>query len=134
MNIHPINDQTWLICGGRDFADQEMFDSAMGDLLRMWGCPRRVVHGGATGADTMAGEWAKKLAIDVAVYPAEWTRFGRGAGPRRNQQMLDQEHPDLVVAFPGNVGTPDMIARSREAGVAVAEIKPANPPHNVKGE
>lgn len=134
MNIHPINDQTWLICGGRDFADQEMFDSAMGDLLRMWGCPRRIVHGGATGADTMAGKLAERLAIDVAIHPAEWQRFGPSAGPRRNQQMLDQERPTLVIAFPGNNGTNDMMRRARKAEVAVVEIKPANPPHNVKGE
>lgn len=54
----PINDQTWLICGGRDFADAEMFNSAMGDLVRLKGMPGYVLQGGAPGADAMALAWA----------------------------------------------------------------------------
>jgi UDP-N-acetylmuramoylalanine-D-glutamate ligase len=37
--------------------------------------------------------------------------------------MLDKEHPDLVVAFPGGRGTTDMISRAKKAGVKVMEIK-----------
>jgi len=118
----PTNGQTWLICGGRNFTDWEMFRSAMGDLIRLRGCPDLIVHGAARGADTFADKWAEVMALDVHRYPADWKAHGKSAGPIRNQQMLDARKPSLVVAFPGGKGTADMIARARKAGIDVAEI------------
>lgn len=118
------NDETWLICGGRDFADQAMFDGAMGDLIRMRGLPRKVVHGAARGADSMADAWARRMAIDVSPCPADWTTYGRAAGPIRNQAMLDDHKPHLAVAFPGGNGTADMVRRAEAAGVTVAKVTP----------
>jgi YspA, cpYpsA-related SLOG family len=126
MFTYPINEQTWLICGGRDFADQEMFDRAMGDLLAMKGCPAKVVHGDARGADTMADAWGHRMAITVIAMPADWETYGNGAGPMRNQRMLDFK-PALVIAFPGGKGTADMVSRARKAGIDVAEIKQVLP-------
>src|SRR3990167_7059940 len=97
FDVIPTNDQTWLICGGRDFADRVMFDGAMGDLIRLKGVPRRIVHGDACGADTMATEWAKRMAVTVVAIPADWETNGKAAGPIRNQRML-QLKPSLVVA------------------------------------
>jgi len=46
----------------------------------------------------------------------EWDELGKKAGPLRNQRMLDEGKPDLVVAFPGGGGTKDMVsARLRRA-------------------
>jgi hypothetical protein len=50
---------------------------------------------------------------------ADWNTHGRAAGPIRNQRMLDEVKPELVVAFPGGRGTADMVRRAREAGVNV---------------
>lgn len=119
----PINGETWLVCGGRDFADRETFDSAMSDLMSTRGMPLVVVHGGARGADRMAGEWAKHHALRCYVEEADWNQHGKAAGVIRNQAMLDKHKPDLVVAFPGGRGTADMILRAKGAGVPVAEIQ-----------
>lgn len=124
--IYHLNGQTWLICGGRNFSDQQMFDSAMGDLLRLYGYPEIVVHGAATqreSADAMAGEWGKRMAITVLRFPAEWEKHGKAAGPIRNQRMLDETKPDLVIAFPGGRGTADMVVRATNAGVKVEEVR-----------
>lgn len=117
------NGQTWLVCGGRDFADAAVFNGAMSDLLRLKGCPKHVVHGGARGADAMAEEWAHRMALYVTAVEADWRKHGNAAGPIRNQEMLDKHKPSLVVAFPGGRGTADMVRRAREAGIDVAEIK-----------
>src|SRR6185503_2565056 len=117
------NHQTWLICGGRDCADQNMFDGARGDLIRLRGCPERVVHGGAKGADEMASVWGWQMGLQVVGIATRWDLHGKGAGPIRNQKMLDEYKPSLVVAFPGGRGTADMVKRSRAAGIDVAEIK-----------
>lgn len=116
--------QTWLICGGRDFTDTDMFKSAMGDLIRLRGMPWRVVQGGANGADLMARIWADQHALESATIAADWQTHGRAAGPIRNQAMLDSYSPDLVVAFPGGKGTADMVRRGHKAAnTDVAEIK-----------
>ena len=123
FDIIWINYQTWLICGGRDFTDGAIFANAMGDLIRIRGQPSKIIEGGAKGADRMARTWAGHKAIVVETEKADWNKYGNAAGPIRNQAMLDKHKPDFVVAFPGGRGTADMIRRSREAGVDVAEIK-----------
>ena len=70
----------------------------------------------------MAQEWAEARGVPCEVYLANWAELGRKAGPIRNQQMLDEGRPTLVVAFPGGRGTADMIRRARSAGVEVIEI------------
>jgi hypothetical protein len=52
---------------------------------------------------------------------ADWKRFGRAAGPMRNERMLKEGRPDLVIAFPGRTGTAGMKALAREAGVMIIE-------------
>lgn len=47
---------------------------------------------------------------------------GGRAGSLRNQQMLDEGQPALVVAFPGGTGTENMKRIARSAGVRVLEI------------
>lgn len=116
FGVFPINGQTWLVCGGRDFTDRDMLRNVMLDLMSIRGCPARILHGAARGADTLAGEWAERMAIEVVAVPADWKTHSRSAGPIRNQTMLDMR-PDFVVAFPGGRGTADMVRRSREAGI-----------------
>ena len=117
------NYETWLICGGRNFDDEVMFEDAMGDLMRHFGHPSRIVHGGATGADGMADDLGKRLSVDVVPCPADWTKHGRAAGPIRNKEMLTHR-PTKVIAFPGGRGTKDMVKQARSAGITVVEIKP----------
>lgn len=71
------------------------------------------------GADLLAEEWAKANNIPTEVFAADWGTFGRSAGPRRNQQMLELGKPDYAVEFPGNKGTADMRERLQGAGIEI---------------
>ena len=112
-----------LICGTRTWDDwtliREFIDSLPDDTV--------IVHGAAHGADTIAGVCAMQRGLEVRAHPAKWALFGKRAGRLRNQEMLDEEHPDLVVAFTHNIatskGTRDMVRRARDAGIPV-EIHP----------
>lgn len=117
-----MNGETWIICGGRAFRDYHGLCRCMSDLVARAGCPARVVHGDARGADKMAGEWGRSMSITVVPVRAEWAKEGQAAGVLRNQRMLDLYQPALVVAFPGGVGTRDMVRRAQRAGVKVAEV------------
>lgn len=112
--------RTVLICGGRNYDDWEGFCLAMRTVIKsVDGEELRIVHGGATGADAMAAKWAKEHGHECIAYEADWKSQGRSAGPRRNQRMLDSEHVSLVVAFPGGLGTADMIRRAEAKGIQV---------------
>lgn len=116
-----------LICGGRDFDDFQMFDRWLRQVIADYEWPGAVISGMAPGADTMAADWAKQRGITVDAFPADWERHGRSAGPIRNQQMLDEGKPDLVLAFPGGRGTSDMVARAKKTGVKVIQAEEAKP-------
>jgi len=106
-----------LVCGGREFTDFRLILSVLSRLS-----PSLVIEGGARGADTGARVAAGKLGIQVREFPADWARFGRRAGYLRNEQMLAEGHPDMVVAFPGGPGTASMVRLARQAGVPVRVI------------
>ena len=71
-----------------------------------------IIEGYAKGADTLAGEWALARNIHLLTYPANWRKDGKAAGPIRNVRMLEEGHPDLVLAFPGGRGTPVVVVQS----------------------
>lgn len=103
-----------LVCGGRGYADREEVFAAL-DYYD----PCVVIAGGAKGADTLARDWAVLRERVHHIYPAQWKRYGRSAGPIRNCFMLEDSKPSLVLAFPGGNGTAHMIAIAEEAGIEV---------------
>lgn len=108
-----------LICGGRDY----------GNILRMRReiealKPSAIIVGDASGADALARRIALNNKIPCTTFHADWKHEGRRAGPIRNQRMLEQGRPDIVLAFPGGKGTADMVRRARKAGVKTIEITP----------
>lgn len=107
-----------LVCGGRDFNDALTLGSWLGGIHKDHGISV-LIHGGARGADFMAGKFAEWQGIPVKVYPADWDKDGKAAGPIRNARMLAEGKPDLVVAFEGGNGTADMVAKAKRAGVKV---------------
>ena len=117
-----------LVCGGRDYNGVLAVAGALDDLLSEHG-ELVVIQGGAAGADAFAKNWVgvarshghRVKGIEVR---ADWNKHGRAAGPIRNQRMLDEHKPDLVLAFPGGRGTADMVRRAEAAGVPVVTIAP----------
>lgn len=109
-----------VVCGGRDFADQGFLNQTLNQLAKDHQIDA-IIEGNSRGADRLAGFWARKRGIDNLKYPPNWDRYGLAAGPMRNQEMIDNGKPDLVVAFPGGKGTADMVERARLAGIPVWE-------------
>ena len=52
-------------------------------------------------------------------YKANWQLYGKGAGYRRNAEMLKEGKPDKVLAFKGGKGTLMMIGLAEKAGIEV---------------
>ena len=106
-----------LVCGGRDYADSA---HVFGVLDRLQ--PIAVVHGACgvdadqprwallRGADRLADAWCTGRQVPAIRVPARWSALGRRAGAVRNQQLLELYHPALLVAFPGHLGTADLVS------------------------
>jgi hypothetical protein len=110
-----------LVCGGRDYRDRVRVFEVLDRLHAERGFVT-VIHGMAPGADREAEIWAGVRHVELRRFSAQWGKHGKAAGPIRNQRMIDDGHPDLVVAFPGGSGTADCVARARAAGIEVVEI------------
>ncbi len=115
-----------IVCGGRNFRDYGRMCRVLDALDLLHGIDV-VIQGNARGADTLANRWGVERGKTVLGYPAQWERedgtIDRGAGIKRNQQMIDQGRADACVAFPGGRGTEDMIRRARAAGLRMKVIR-----------
>jgi hypothetical protein len=110
-----------LVCGGRDYTNKELLYRKL-DEAHEFSSIVCIISGMAPGADTLAAEWAKERGIELAPFPADWSKYSRAAGPIRNAKMLVEGKPDVVMAFPGDKGTKDMIKRATKAKIPVVQI------------
>lgn len=110
-----------LVCGGRNY-DDLVGVSLVLDTMHVQRPFTALIEGGAKGADVCAATWAWHVGVPIERFPADWTTHGKAAGPIRNQRMIDEGKPDLVVAFPGGRGTADMVRRAKAAGIKVVEV------------
>lgn len=109
-----------LVTGGRDYTDAARLREMLDALHKSHGF-RVLVHGCASGADSLAARWASSRGIHPAGCPALWDTYGKQAGPIRNCAML-QLRPELVVAFPGGRGTADMVDQAKQGGIRVIMV------------
>lgn len=98
-----------------------------------------IVHGGAPGVDSLAGYAAELLGLETRVYLALANgRTWPSAGPLRNQEMLDREHPDsegiyidLALIWHRQAdlhkGTRDMFSRLEKAKPSIPVEKKIHP-------
>lgn len=113
-----------LVCGGRDYDNAERVFAELKGAAETRGPISAVIHGGATGADSAAAFWCGMVGCRQLTFKPEWRAKGRAAGPIRNQAMIDEGKPDLVIAFPGGRGTADMVKRAEAAGIEILRVSP----------
>lgn len=108
-----------LISGDRNWDDPKPIANIMYKIVYSRVDDVVFLHGNARGADTMCDVIAKLYDYEVESYPADWTKYGKAAGPIRNKEMLDTD-PDLVVGFHKDIknskGTKDMLDKAKKKG------------------
>ncbi len=123
-----------LVCGDRNWSNRQFI---MDVIQRIeWGSPAlTVIHGGCRGADTLAESICDEMDLFSEVYQADWKKHGKAAGPIRNQQMLTDGKPDVVIAFHPSIetskGTGGMVKLARDAGLPVAVFTGSETPSRV---
>jgi hypothetical protein len=116
-----------LVTGSRTWWDEWTIRWVLGEWHQHGLLLRReettFVFGDAHGADAMAKGAAKDNRWQYEEYAANWQRYGKYAGPRRNCNMLDTLNPaeDLVLAFrvggEKSRGTTHCIQEARRRGI-----------------
>lgn len=81
-----------------------------------------VAEGGQTGIDQVVRTWRHLRQIDGDTFYADWSNYGPAAGPLRNKRMLDAIKPDVIVLFPGGLGTNSMRRLAETNGFKTIEI------------
>lgn len=74
-----------------------------------------IISGGAKGADKLAEDYAENWSLKITVLKPDWNKYGKSAGFRRNQQIVDA--CDIVLAFwdGKSKGTQDSINKAKLA-------------------
>ena len=105
-----------IICGGRNFTDYQYLNAYV-KMVPPWIEITEVVSGHADGADTLGEQWATKNNIPLKIFPADWERLGRRAGPIRNIEM--SKYAEGCIAFwdGESKGTKHMIDTAIKAGL-----------------
>ncbi len=126
-----------LVCGGRDYRNKEELFSQLYTYHYNCTIITLLINGGVPGADTLSTMWAHENNIPFKEFHPDWRNlealgavikqgrfelYNAMAGFDRNQKMIDEGKPKLVMAFPGGRGTADMVSRARKACIAVLEI------------
>lgn len=111
-----------LVCGGRKFNNKELLYNVLSDLHKNKKITK-IINGNASGADSLARDWAIDNKVECVSYVANWTRYGKKAGILRNIDMLRMSTPDLIVAFKGGKGTEHMVKISRDKNKPILDYR-----------
>ena len=121
-----------IVAGNRDFDNGGIFENAMTWLLPSdsdYAESIEIISGGCTGADALAEIYAKEWDIPLKVFPADWKKYGKYAGPIRNEEMAkyassDEDDWGMLIAFwdGKSRGTKNMIDMAFKYGLDVHVI------------
>jgi len=101
------------ISGGRDFYNYKLLCKEIDELRKKYKI-KKIISGGAVGADKLGEKYARENNIEMIIIKPDWKKNGRKAGILRNKDIVDGA--DLVIAFWDGVskGTSNTIERSRK--------------------
>lgn len=120
-----------IIAGSREFNDYEKMLKALDELgVHLMNAinPIEIISGHAPGADTLGERFAKAYDYTLKIFPAEWDKYGKAAGPIRNEQMAKyaaESDQGILVAFPigESRGTRNMIKLAKQYGLEIEVIE-----------
>lgn len=114
-----------IVAGSRDYNDEAFLYSKLNEVYYTYSelcnidC---IIVGGCRGVDTIAKQWALDLYIPVKEYPADWEKYGKGAGPRRNEEMAKIATHLIAFKSSKSTGTQNMITLANKYNLWVKII------------
>jgi len=110
-----------IIAGGRSFKDYKKLHQVCTKILSQQN-EIEIVSGTANGTDKLGEKFATDNGFPIKKFPANWDKFGKSAGYRRNAEMA--EYADALIAFwdKKSRGTQHMINLAKRANLKIRII------------
>lgn len=96
-----------------------------GDTIVSGGCPK--------GADNMAEIFAKEYSIPIKIHYAEWDKYGKSAGFKRNTYIA--QDADIIIAVCSEDrtgGTEDTVRKAEKLGKTIIIVPPCKKQNDSK--
>lgn len=107
-----------IIAGSRSLNDRLKIEKILDKVVSSYELElSEIVCGGARGVDAIGALWARSKGVPVKYFYANWKKYGKVAGYRRNGQMA--KYADgLIAIWDGNSrGTKHMIDLAASLGL-----------------
>lgn len=110
------------VIGSRGFLDYDLLVIVLDEYYHIFNGDLEIVSGGAQGADRLAEVYAMESQLPTKIFRAEWGKYGKSAGYRRNVDIID--YADEIVVFWDGVsnGTKHSINIARKQGKTMVII------------
>ncbi|MGV8944901.1 MAG: DUF2493 domain-containing protein [Lutibacter sp.] len=107
-----------IIAGGRNYEDYHKLCQVCDDFLKNES-NIEIVSGAYKGADLLGELYAKERNYPIKQFPADWRRYGKSAGLKRNTEMAN--YADALIAFwdGKSKGTKNMIELAISQGLKI---------------
>jgi hypothetical protein len=121
------------LAGDRDWTDHrkvwETLDAIQTRFRESFATSLILYHkGDKWGADAIAAAWAKSRKVPQVIFAPNWRAFGKSAGFKAIDQMLDTPRPLGGVVIFGTSGVALNLATKAEArGIKAMRVRPAAP-------
>lgn len=111
-----------IIAGSRNFNNYDLLRERCSHLFQNLESAE-IVSGTADGADKLGEQFAKEFSLPLKQFPADWSKHGKSAGYKRNEEMA--QYADGLIAFwdGKSKGTKHMIELAQKYNLKVRIIK-----------
>lgn len=103
-----------IVAGSRDITDYDVVRKALDEARENGLEITTIIEGGAKGVDSLAARYATEHSIEHIRVPADWKRYGRGAGRKRNEQMAAMGDALIAIWDGKSSGTRHIIECARQ--------------------
>jgi hypothetical protein len=114
-----------IVAGSRTFADYSLLKQKLDFYLQAY-LPSgdvEIVSGKARGADTLGERYAREHHLPLKQFPADWERFGRAAGYRRNEMMVSYATHCICFWDGTSKGTAHAISLAKRQGLVLRVVR-----------
>ncbi len=110
-----------IIAGGRTFNNYDLLSESCDKAFSLQK-EIEIVSGTADGTDKLGEKYAKEKGYTVKQFPADWNKYGKSAGYKRNEEMA--KYADALIAFwdGKSKGTKHMIDLAKRYNLKVKVI------------
>ena len=112
-----------IIAGGRDFNDYELLKKKCDYYLSFIEDDITIISGAARGADFLGEKYAKEKGYEIDSHPANWDKYGKSAGYRRNKEMVDIASAAICFWDGKSKGTKHTIDLCKEKNIPIKIVR-----------